>query len=273
MFQGADEMSFAGTLFALLAAALLSACGGGDPADAGARVLCASCGASAGSSSPPSPPVAAQAGTAEGYWNGAAGAYVFSTVVLPGGAAFSAYSRTGLIEGVSIGAVTSSGGTLSGSLIDYNGALLTVTPGTLTGNYVARQSLTASLRVGSLAYSLQAVYDPTYDTEVDLADFAGAWSGSAGSRDGISMVNFTLGADGSIAGSTRACSFSGVATPLNPGKHPLRVDLAFDGPSCPFVGRGVTGIAVAAKSGEVRQLLVVGALADGSDGFFGLANR
>ena len=255
------------------AAVALSACGGGDSADAGARVLCASCGAGVGSGSPPSSPVAAQAGTAEGYWNGTAGGYAFSTVILTDGTTFAAYSRAGLIEGVSIGQVTSNAGSISGKLTDYNGPLLAVTPATVSGTYVARQSLNLSLRVGSLAYSLQAAYDPTYDTEVRLSDFAGAWSGTGGSRDGVGAVSFNIATNGAVSGATRACQFAGLAMPVVTGKHPLRVDLTFSGSGCPLAGRSVAGIAVAAQSGARQQLLVAGALADGSDGFFGLAGR
>lgn len=254
-------------------AVALSACGGGDPADAGTRVLCASCGAGAGSGTPPSPPVVAQSGSAEGYWNGIAAPYTFATVVLPDGTTYAAYIRSGLIEGVTVGRVTSSGGTITGKLTDYNGPLRAVTPATVSGTYVARQSLNLSLRAGSLAYSLQAAYDPSYDTEANLSDFAGTWSGTAVSRDGVGPFSLTLAANGDITGVAQACRFSGLAMPIARGKHPLRLDLSFSGAGCPAAGRSVSGIAVTSQSGSRQQLLVTGVLADGSDGFFGLAGR
>ena len=266
-----NSIRLARAIFGLWIAALITACGGGDPADSGVRALCANC------STSPRPgiqPAGSSAGSdAEGYWTGSGGAYAFATVVLPDGSTFAAYSRSGLIEGVMIGSTTGSSGVLSGALTDYNYARLTVTPASISGSYVAKKTLSAALRVGSLAYSLQATYDPTYDSAVDLSDFAGTWVGTGGSRDGVGAVNFTIGANGTVTGSTLACTFSGTAAPVTASKHPLSVALTFAGTKCPLAGRLVSGVGIATQPGSIHQILVAGTLADRSDGFFGLATR
>lgn len=260
-----------------LSAPLLFGCGGGDQADAGTRLLCATCTTSTESTPAPSPvvsgPGAGGSAGLEGYWNGSSGGYTFSVLTLSDGSAFTAYLRGGAIEGVMLGSVAAANGTFSGSLTDYNGRLLSVTPGSISGTYAERSSMSGVARVGSLTYSFTAAYDPTYDTPVDMAQLAGTWTGTSGSRDGVTTTRFTIDQGGGISGATPFCAGAGTLTPVSAGKHPLRITLNFSGASCPLAGRAVTGLAIAAQSGGAWALVAAGVLPDGSDGFFAVASK
>jgi hypothetical protein len=213
------------------------------------------------------------AASIEGYWLGQAAPYTTATVVLGDGTLYAIYSRAGRVEGIMTGSVGAGGNTFSASVIDYNGALLTVTPGTIGGTFSTRGELTGSIAIGSRSYTLSGSYDSSYDTPAKVADFAGAWTGTGGSRDGVATTTLTLLADGTFTGATPYCQASGSVTPVDATKNPLRAVIAFSGAACPLAGRTVTGIAVLSQVGSKQQLLAAGLLPDRSDGFFMLAGR
>jgi hypothetical protein len=190
---------------AALAGCVIAGCGGGSDGGAGTRLLCPSC-TSATSVPSYSTPAAA---SIEGYWLGQAAPYTTATVVLGDGTLYAIYSRAGRVEGIMTGSVGAGGNTFSASVIDYNGALLTVTPGTIGGTFSTRGELTGSIAIGSRSYTLSGSYDSSYDTPAKVADFAGAWTGTGGSRDGVATTTLTLLADGTFTGATPYCQASG----------------------------------------------------------------
>lgn len=263
-------------LIAAMATAL-SACGGGSSEDAGSRLVCATCPVDSGTSGSgggetTAPPVTT-AGSVEGYWEGSAGAYTFGTVILGDGTAYVVYTRSGTIEGLMFGSVSTSGASFSGALTDYNARLLSVTSGTIAGAYGTKNYLSGTAAVGSLSYQIAATYNTIYDTEADLAEFAGSWTGTAGSADGVSRVTLQIAADGRITASTDYCNAIGTATPAKAGKHPLRITISFSGLACPLAGREVSGVAIVSQAGARKQLVAAGLLPDRSDGFFAVASR
>lgn len=259
----------------LALAAALSACGGGDPQLAGARLLCTGCTTETPSAPAPSAPAPSQTlrATAEGYWEGSGGPYNFATLILEDGTTYVAYARGGAIEGLMYGMISSSGSALTGSLTDFNARLSTVTAGSVSGSFTAAGRLVGTANFGSRSYALNAAYNPVYDSTADLSEFAGTWSGSAGSKDGIGQATFQVAADGRFSAATGTCTATGTAAPLKAGKHPLRIDASFTGATCPLAGRSVSGVAIVSRSGSRQQLQAAGLLPDHSDGFFGIATR
>lgn len=251
----------------LMVAMLLSlgGCGGGSLSDAGTPIICPTC--------PPPNSAAGPPGTVEGYWRGSGGGYDFGAVVLGDGSTFTAYSRGGVIEGLMVGKTSASNETFAGSVTDFNGARLLVTSGTLQGTYSTGGTMSATASLGSLNIPFTATYDPSYDTPIDLASLAGAWSGSAASKGGITTGNLTVSTSGTFTGSTPFCTVSGSLGPAQPGKNPLAVVAAFSGSSCPLAGRTVTGLGIVAEVSGVKQMMAAGVLADGTDGFFSLLTK
>ena len=116
--------------FAVLATtAILSACGGG------------------GSDSSTPPPAASEA---QGLWNGSTPTNrAVTALVLSDGTYYVLYSRVGnssSIGGVVQGTSTATGGAFSSSnAVDFNLEGLGVLPGTVSGNYTTKQSLSGAI--------------------------------------------------------------------------------------------------------------------------------
>lgn len=259
-----------GVWFWLLIAAALSACGGGDPADAGARLICPTCPADAAASGGAGSAGGTGSGSIEGYWTGTSAPYDFGAVVLPDGQTYVVYTRLGVVEGLMVGKTGASASEFTGSITDFNATLRTVTGGILTGQYVASSTLTATALIGSTERSFSAKFDSTYLTAVDLTSLAGSWSGTGASRDGFTTGTLQIAADGTFSGSTPLCTVFGQLEPVTAGKHPLRTTATFSGARCPLAGKTVVGVAVVSEASGRRQILTAGIAADQSDGFFGL---
>ena len=273
------------TALTMAAGVALSACGGGSQEDAGRPFICQTCdfntGSAGGSGSPagntPTPSTGTPgtgSGALEGYWTGPAGPYEFGAVALPDGALYVAYTRAGVLYGVIAGTASSSAGAFTAAVTDFNAPLAAITAGTASGTYTGQGNLSATVKIGSATtYAFDAAYDGSYDTAANLAQFAGVWTGTSGSRSGATTATASLGADGTFTGATPFCAFSGTAAPYSAGKHPLRINVRFNGVSCPLAGKTATGVAVVRQIAGIQQLLTFGQTADRSDFFFSLGRR
>lgn len=250
---------------ALLMAAALAGCGGGDDGDAGTPVLCATCPAGGGSGGN-----SARA-TVEGYWVGSGGPYTFGTLVLENGDTYSIYLRGGSLAGVGVGRIRSNASTFSGDGTDFNFEIPAITPTTLAGTYSVKSQLQGTIGAGSRITQFSGTYDATYNTEVDLASLAGTWSGGSASRAGVATGTAVFAADGSFTARTEACTGSGSVAVRRAGKHPLAVTASFRGAKCDLDGRTLRGIAVVAADG--RSMIAVALNSDRDDGFFAALAR
>jgi hypothetical protein len=237
---------------ALVALSLLSACGGGG----------------GGGDSP-------AAATAEGLWSGSGTSngtsFDVGLVILDDGTFYAVYSVGGSAVGLLQGVGATSGdafGSASGRDFPFGGG--TYTPFTLQSRFATRTSISGTAQGAGFNATFNAVYDASYDAPVNLADVAGAYSGSAGTLSGASGVSLVVAVDGSFSGiSAEGCRVNGRFAPRAADKAVLNMSLTFDAPTC-GTGASVTG--VAGRSGS-RGLTFAATLPDRSDAFYGLVTK
>lgn len=212
-------------------AAVLAACGGGG---------------GGGDSAPP-------AGTAEGMWTGTTSTHrSFTGFVLDDGTYYIFYSAANL-PAVSAGFVqgnsSSSGGAFSSvNARDFNFEGLGVLTATISGNYIARQSLSGTISYASAPSTFSAGFNPAYDAIPSIATIAATYTTalSAATPDPTNSVDFpslTISSSGSVSGSySSGCTFSGSATPRARG-NAYDVTVTFSSASCMFPGQTFSGLA------------------------------
>ena len=189
---------------ALVAAALLAGCGGGD-----------------GDATPPAtpnpPPTPAPSPTlsqAQGIWQSAAGASTtVSAIVLPDGVLWAV-----LVNGAGASASTTTRvlkATLSAQGSGYSATGKSYTlgggasaPGSVpvAASVLEKSALEVRVGTGAGAESLALAWQVRYDSPAQLADLAGNWSATVGPG----VVSLTVDAQGRITGSrTTGCTYSG----------------------------------------------------------------
>lgn len=202
------------------------------------------CGGGGGASSlPPTPPTLTS--SAKGFWSGSDGT---SVILLSNGDAWMVFQEAGVVNRLARVQTRAQGLTLSGS-----GTLYKLQDGSseavsITGNFVEKQNLAASLAALSGNSTLNLAYDVRYETTASMSDVTGSWSGLYGG--GVHQLTLNISATGVLAGSsTTACSYSGSLQPRS--ADPAVFDVRFT-ETC-VVGTPVTleGIATvnASKTG------------------------
>lgn len=190
---------------ALSVTLMLTACGGG--------------GGNSGGGSAGSPPAPAPAGTAEGLWNGSTNTSRTVTIAVLDNSTFWAFysgqNNPSLIAGVIEGSGTSMNGSFSSSDgADFNLEGIGVNSVTLSGSYVAKQSLNGSTNYPGLnqSVSFTTSYNSAYEQAPNLATIAGTYTGVAG-IGGTEAATIVVTAAGSISRSGGGCPFTGSVTP------------------------------------------------------------
>jgi hypothetical protein len=224
------------------AAFVLAACGGGGGDDNNA------------------PPVSTV--SAAGQYIGTVNNRQTTALVMDDGRFYTQYSVAGqpnLIAGVVAGTVSSTNGTLSnGHGIDYNLEGQGTNNIALTGSYVAKKSINATVTYATGANStLNGTYDTTYDTVPTLAAVTGTYRGtSAVPGVGNDTVTLTASATGVITGQGTNCGFAGTIRPHASG-NVYDITLTFGtGSGCAFPNTSATGIGVLSNSNTVIHAFV-----------------
>ncbi len=231
---------------ALVAATLLTACGGG------------------GSDAPstPAPPPAAT--SVEGFWTGkSAAGFDVALAVLENGDTWGVYTSNGAIYGALQGNTTSSGGTLTGSGREFDLGSGTMASGTYNGTYTAKTRIDVRLSNGT---AFAGTYATAYDQPASLSALAGTYTGSGVSTGApVQSMTVTISATGAIsAPPSLGCSISGSAAPRAGGKNIFDLRITFAGASC-TLGNGATASGVAYYEGGT--LLAMGLLPSQTAGF------
>jgi hypothetical protein len=225
-----------GTAVALLGAALLASCGGGD-GDGG--------------------PTAAQ--LSSGLWTGATDTNRNVTAVtLSDGRFYAIYDSVGtpgttggLVEGTDSAWLNSSS-VASTDALDYDMETGQQTPpvvgpvftATVAGTVVARTSFAGSVqRSNGTGFNFTTNYDADFNTLPTLAAIAGQYTGtvdfSLGPRAGSV---FNVDPNGGITSTINFCSITGQLTPRSDG-NVYDLSITFGGGYCVFPNRTLTGIA------------------------------
>jgi len=209
--------------------------------------------------------------TAEGFWVGTSSTgYRVNLAVLENGDTWGVYSSGGYIYGALHGTTYSGGTTLSGSGSDFYIPYRTVTPGTYSGTFSAKGSLSVRTSSGS---TFSGSYDTSYDQAASLATLSGTFSGS-GVTGLSSPQSLTVGisGQGTVSASSGGCVVSGTATPRASGKNVFNVVLYFVGVTC-YLGNGSSASGVGYYDTAAHALLVMGMKSDNSDGFIFIGTK
>jgi len=226
------------TLAAVLAAALMSACGGGGGGTAPAT--------DQEVKPNPGPTPVQSVAALQGIWQSPSGAAATSfTIVLPDGQLWSVISSTSgattttpMVK-ASLSAQTSS---FAGSGKSYTLGTSTVDTVSATATVVKKNSLSGTMTGNGQSEPFALAYQARYDTAAVLADFVGSWSATLGPG----VVNWTVGSTGALTGTrTTGCTYTGQIS--------LRAE-----------NKAVVNVAIAETCvGSVTQLTGVGALSSG----------
>ncbi|QJY31665.1 hypothetical protein HND92_00855 [Diaphorobacter sp. JS3050] len=234
----------------LVAATLLTACGGGGSDDASTATPT------------PAPPPAAT--SAEGFWMGkSAAGYDVAVAVLENGDTWGVYTSGSTLYGALQGKTTSSNGALTGSGREFNLLSNSVSQGSYSGTYTAKNRLDLRLSDGN---SFSATYSTFYDQPTSLSALAGTYRGyGVGTGAPVQWLAVTISASGAVSyPTTLGCSASGSVTPRASGKNIFDLRITFSGASC-TLGNGATVSGVGYY--ESGKLIAMGLLPSQTAGF------
>lgn len=203
-----------------------------------------------------------------------------STLILPSGAVWSLYSTQAnddIIAGFVRGTVTDDGaGHISGSGgRDYNLEGLGVsTISSVTGNYVAQDSIFATINYGGgTTVTVDGLYDDAYEDLPTRAVIAGSYGGNVSTTVGSDTFLMSITSSGALTGNSVNfdCDFVGSVDPRG-DSNAYTFEVEFEnGTECAAPGDTVRGIAIYNPTG--LQLIGAAEADDRSDGAVFVANR
>jgi hypothetical protein len=219
------------------------------------------CVATAGTA--PTPTVA----TAEGLWEGyTSTSRAAAAIILDDGTYYVLYSTqasdstiAGVVQGTGI---SSNGSFTSSNARDFNFEGSGVTSGSVSAQFVPKNSMAGTLASSLGMATFTATYNPDYDHPASLAQLAGQYSGQAMVSAGIQTASLTINAAGQISGSGQDCSFTGNATPRG-SVNVFNLSVTFGGGNCLFGTSTLYGLAYYAQSGVLYAITPNAARTDG----------
>jgi hypothetical protein len=203
------------------------------------------------------------AGDAQGVYSGTSSSgYSFETIVLPNDKFYGIYGTlsgtTLLVYGLITGQGVSGTSTYTVSSLNdffYTG---TVTPGSISANYVAGTSVSGTETEGATATTFNGTAIPAadfnFETAASVSNITGTWDGAL--LDG-SSATVTIGSNGAVSGSNEGCSFSGTVAADSSNKNFYDVSLTFGASPCLLPNQTATGVGVyyLLSNGTTHQLL------------------
>ena len=234
-------------LITLLAAGVLSACGGGSDSTTGTTTT-------------------VSAFTPEGHWTGiTAAGWAFNMAVLEEGETWALYYSGGTIMGALNGKTTSTATTFTGTGFEFMLPARSVVESKYSGTYTRKAALALQSSGG---VGVNSSYSPSYDVAASLSSVAGIYNGvGQTTRTALASQPWTITSTGSITGGATGCVITGVLLPRASGKGIFNIFLDRDGLQC---ATGSTGSfqGVAFYDATDRRLIVASANAKKEDGYF-----
>lgn len=213
---------------AIIAASILSACGGGSSS-------------STPSVAPVAPPV-----TAEGLWNGtASNGRAVSAIVLDDGNTWVLY--TGQTNKLIAGALQGSGASNNGSFttsnaLDFNLEGNGVNAASVSASYKQKQSFNGSIAYANQTVSFTTTYSTDYDVAPSLATVAGSYAGPMAAKGGSELAAVTIDASGKVtAVGAGGCTSTGTIAPRAKG-NVYNLSITVGTAHCATPGAIITGI-------------------------------
>jgi hypothetical protein len=138
------------------------------------------------------------------------------------------------------------------------------------GTYVPGTSLNGTVANAGGAWTYSATHLPSSRSTASLAQASGSYTGTVASIAGAAASTFTVDTSGVLAGLSPACAYWGRLVPSSAlNAYDLYVRL--EGPSCPFGGSALAGVAVYESS--ARLFYGVAPNAARTDAFMFVGNR
>lgn len=247
-----EVMKHMKTRISIVAATLaLAACGGGGDAPA----------ASTGTPA-----------TAEGFWTGTtSNGWTANLAILETGETWGVYSSGSTIYGALYGNTSSNGTALTGTGSDFNVPARTVTPGTYSGTFSSKASISVTTS-GGVTFS--GTYGTAYDQAATLASLAGTFSGTGVSGgSSVQAASVTISSSGVVSTPVaNGCSASGTASPRPSGKNIFNVAITFTGTNC-ALGNGTVTTGIGYYDAATQRLLVLALNSAKTDGFIYIGNK
>lgn len=215
-----------------------------------------------------------ETGSAEGIWGGTTSTgEITALIVLPDGETWGIYGdETDASAGILQGNITSNGGAVSGTLLDFN---LTGTGQSSVGISGTVRSRSAMNLVIASRATLNMGYDSSYDVPASLTSMAGTYSGSAFGLGGVDetarvIISGTTITTGSVDYPT--CVGAGTVS-LRPGnKAVVDFSIRFNGSSC-LVPDNTTINGVAQYYPSTGEITAIGLNSGRTQGVMMLASR
>lgn len=232
----------------LVAALVLSACGGGDDTATPA----------------PKPPATVVTGV-EGLWSGATTDPLnVQGVVLENGETWSIFTdASGTVVGISQGTAQTTGAdVVSGTgrylnvVDEANITSRTTEPVSYTGKYAVRDSMLVTAPSG---VKFAGTYGVLYEQAAVVSELLGSYTGTGiGNQVRQSSIPLTISTGGLVSiTSYPGCSIRGTAVPRASGRNVFDLPLTFSGAACP-VGDGVVLQHVVLYNDTTKALLIMG---------------
>lgn len=200
---------------------------------ASAVALLAACGGGGGGSTASVDP--------QGIWSGPASTgYTVNTVILETGEAWGFYTSGSTIYGALYGSAAVNGSSISINGTDFNFLTNSSSAGNLSGNVVAKTSMSLS---GS-GVTVPLTYQSTYDTAATASGPIGTWS-FIGRSSAYSLIpgQITIDGSGNFVLNQTNCLTTGSIVPRAGGKNIYNVNLSAVGIGCAAGQSTLSGVA------------------------------
>jgi hypothetical protein len=233
----------------------------------GAAVVLTACGG--GGDDAPAPTVTT---AAEGFWSGTASTGTdVALAILENGETWGVYLSGNTIVGALYGQTSSAGSSLNGTGSDFNIPSRTVTPGSYSGTFTAKSTISVTTSNGG---SFTGTYDPVYDATPSLASLAGTFSGTGVSATTAPQTaSVTITPTGVITvPASLGCSASGTASPRPSGKNIFNINVTFSGTGC-ALGNGGMASGIAYYDTVSGSVLVMALNSGKTDGFIYVGSK
>lgn len=234
------------------AALLLAGCGGGG----GRPGTCFGGPEVCGGVDPTPEPPPADTDSALGLYKGttSTGRTAY-TLVLANGELWVLYGQSGnasLLGGAGQGTYTvTQRSIVSSNFTDFSGEADAITAGSLSGNFVTRQSIAATALFGGQPTTVAGTWDPDSATQAVVTDAVGTYTGTAsvtggavGVPGGREAATIAVSSTGVVTGSSASgCNVTGTLLP-NTNANSYSITLSLAGGFCGNEATSVRGVAI-----------------------------
>jgi hypothetical protein len=207
----------------------------------------------------------------QGIWSGpASSGVVVNAVVLETGEVWGIYSSGSEIYGALYGSAVMNGSSISIAGTDFDFAANRATPGGLSGNVVAKSTMSLS----GNGITLPLTYQPSYDSSASTTAATGNWTfiGRSGSYT-LTPGSFAFDRSGRFSLNQSNCLTTGSISPRPGGKNVFNLTLTTSGSGCASGLSSLSGVAYLDTSVTPNKFLALALTPTKSDGLIVIGTK